>query len=76
MYVIELLGIPDGQTEDEQRVELDIMPTDGKKMEHDFYLVLRSPLSVKWILRSHRIQGWIDVVVSTGCRGGEYRLWW
>ncbi|XP_025113935.1 transforming growth factor beta receptor type 3-like isoform X2 [Pomacea canaliculata] len=65
VYIIELEDIPQNVVmSPDRQVELDIMPADGKKVEHDFYLVLRSPHNVKWILRSHRVQGWIDVVTD------------
>ncbi|KAL8575737.1 hypothetical protein ACOMHN_055926 [Nucella lapillus] len=76
VYVIELLGV--GEVEEKGgeeagvegvrkgggQVELDIGSASGKKMEHDFYLVLRSPPTVKWVLRTHRLNGWIDVVTN------------
>ena len=66
VYIIELLGTPNTDIKTEQRVELDIVSGSGKKLEHNFYLVLRShfPDNIKWVMRSHRIQGWIDVIVS------------
>ncbi|KAK7453346.1 hypothetical protein BaRGS_00039637, partial [Batillaria attramentaria] len=62
VYIIELLDVPPHVLDAGKQVELDIMSSSGKEIEHDFYLVLRSPESIKWVLRSHRIQGWIDVV--------------
>ncbi|XP_076454844.1 transforming growth factor beta receptor type 3-like [Babylonia areolata] len=64
VYVIELQSVPDGSTDGEQQVELDIMSANDKKIDHDLYLVLRSPPSIKWVLRSHRVYGWIDVVTN------------
>jgi hypothetical protein len=63
VYIIELENIPKQDGDDEHKVELDIHSANNQKMEHDFYLVLRSPSDVKWVVRSHRIQGWIDIVV-------------
>lgn len=62
VYIIELMDVPAHVLDSNRQVELDIMSSSGKEIEHDFYLVLRSPQNIKWVLRSHRIQGWIDVV--------------
>ncbi|XP_070176020.1 transforming growth factor beta receptor type 3-like [Littorina saxatilis] len=74
VYIIELQDVPSGGTQTEQRVELDILSDGDKKMDLDFYLILKSPPSVKWVLRSKHIQGWIDVVTDADADLGGIRM--
>lgn len=46
---------------------LDIRSMSRKRVQKDFWLVLKSPDYVNWRVSTHKLQGYIDIVVSTTC---------
>ena len=48
-------------------VHLDIRSMSRKRVQKDFWLVLKSPDHVNWRVSTHKLQGYIDIVVSTTC---------
>lgn len=44
---------------------LDIRSMSKKRVQKDFWLVLKSPDHVNWRVSTHKLQGYIDIVVST-----------
>lgn len=74
VYVIELLSVPEHVVNASREVELDITSSSDKDIEHNFYLVLRSPQDIKWVLRSQGVQGWIDVVSDADVDLGGIRM--
>ena len=61
-YVIELKRVPRGKTFE---IDLEIRQQHRNVNNKEFWLVLKSPSHVTWHVRTRKVQGYINIVVST-----------
>ncbi|XP_046558327.1 transforming growth factor beta receptor type 3-like [Haliotis rubra] len=65
VYIIELLNEPpDSFLKRDSRMELEVTSVNNEPINKDFYLILKSPSSLKWAVRSRKVQGWIEIVTD------------
>ncbi|XP_046371437.1 transforming growth factor beta receptor type 3-like isoform X1 [Haliotis rufescens] len=65
VYIIELLNEPpDSFLKRDTRMELEVTSVNNEPINKDFYLILKSPSSLKWAVRSRKVQGWIEIVTD------------